>query len=305
MGGAHTRVEETTLADRLNQGGWLKATALKHHTQTSHLFPSFIFRSFTMSPTIASAWLASVALLSGSAMAAVTLQPTLTAPTELQIGQHDQFILSVKNAGNTSGSGVVVRMRFHNNLTLAYAGPTIATYPEPPSPCTVVTEAFGNSNNVRQVKCNFGTLSAGATKAVRLVVKAPASGYTLVNHNLRATSGSVLGTSTGVSTRYRHYNHSVVPDTHWNTQACGGSQPIAYDVCPPHSTVNSQVTLMSGGVWEEGTWVQTSPNTIDFNYGTDTVHLTAISSRCFRGPNAMTTTQGNPWYTVFQLCLAP
>jgi hypothetical protein len=252
--------------------------------------------------------LAATALICGQTMAAVTLQPTMTAPTELENGQHNQFILSVKNAGNTAASGVILRMRFHASLAMPYAGPTIATYPEPPSPCSVVRESFGNSPNVWQVKCNMGNVSAGATRSARLVVQAPNSGYTLVNHNLRANSGSVVGTAAGVTTRYRHYDLSVVPGTNWGTQACGGSQPIAYDVCPPSSQISSQLTLQAGGVWSEiggetGTWTQVSANAIDFIYGTDTMRLTAISSKCFRGPQSGTDYQGNPWYSVFQLCM--
>lgn len=250
--------------------------------------------------------------LTTQAMAAVTLQPTLTAPTELENNQHDQFVLAVKNAGNTAASSVTVRMRFHSSLTLAYAGPVIATFPEPPSPCTVVTEAFGNNQNVRQVKCDIGYLNAGATKSVRLVVKAPPSGYTLVKHELRATAGAALGTSNGVTTRYRHYDLSVVPGMTWNSEACGGSAPIAYDVCPPGSQVNGQFVLDSGGIWtavngNTGTWAQTSPSTIDFNLGTDVIQMTAISSRCLRGtrttPYSSPYSTSTTWYTVFKLCM--
>lgn len=261
-----------------------------------------------------SALLVSLAALSLPAMAAVTLQPSLSAPTELQIGQHEEFVVSVKNTGNTSASGVLVRMRFHAGLTLAHAGPNYAVFPAPANPCVVVTEAFGNQQNVRQVKCTIGTLNAGATKSVRLVIKAPNSGYTQVQHQLRANAGSVLGTSNGVTTRYRHYDQTVVAGTAWRTEACGGTAPIAYDVCPPASEITSQLTMNSGGTWTEagggtGTWTQTSPNTIDFQFGSDVISMSAISSRCFRGTNSSPYSSpystATTWYTVFKLCLQP
>lgn len=267
-----------------------------------------------MIKSTATALLTALAFVSLPAMAAVTLQPSLSAPTELEIGQHEEFVVSVKNAGNTAASGVVVRMRFHTSLTLAYAGPNFAVFPEPPSPCSVVTEPFGNQQNIRQVKCTIGALNAGVTKSVRLVVKAPSSGYTQVQHQLRATAGTVLGTSNGVTTRYRHYDQTVVPGTTWNTEACGGSAPINFDVCPPSSEITSQLTMNSGGTWNEaggstGTWTQTSPSTIDFMFGTDVIHMSAISSRCFRGTNtspySSPYTTSTTWYTVFKLCLQP
>jgi uncharacterized repeat protein (TIGR01451 family) len=231
-------------------------------------------------------------------MAQVNLVPSVTGPTELQLNEHEAFVLKVQNTGLTAASNVVARMALPAGTTLAAA--------DFPSYC------FEEALPTRSVRCNFGNVGrAGAsnsTKTFRVVLKAPSTAMTL-QHSMSATNAGQTFSAPGVTTAYAHYDVVATPGN-WASTACGGSGgAIAYDICPPGSIRAGTIPLNTGGTLGNSTtatWTQTSPRTLEMFTGTTTIYMAAINSKCFRGrstsPYSSPYTTSTTWYTANMIC---
>lgn len=242
--------------------------------------------------------------LAGAAQAAPVLLPALTIPTELQLGQHDEFTMSITNTGNVIASNVVMRMPFPSGLVLAQA----------PTGCSVVSnEPLGaNGPPTRQIKCAVGGLGIGVTKSYWMIVRAPTQTRTVDHRNWASASNAVSAQSAVTTTRYAHYDLTVPEGTTWVRTLCSGSAPIDFDVCPP-GTVQVPVVLdlLAGGQVARGgqlkpeiSWTQPTPHElrVDWNRPTNPFvdAMAALNSRCFRGQIQ----QALPVYAVVRYCRA-
>lgn len=256
--------------------------------------------------------LASLAsLVTGTAGAAVTLVPSGVAPTELQLGEHAVFTLAVNNTGNTAAAGVVLRMPLPAGLDVQAPG---SAY------CAVVTETFsGIPGQVRQIKCSVGNVSARKSKSFSVVVKAPSLPMLNVRHRVlaTATNGSAAF-SPMVYADYRHYDIPITAGQTWEIRSCnnGTAGPLAYSICPPSSEVSGEIVLAAGGylgdvdgqVSPDDRWLQTSPHVLRLDWVNGGVpggftNLSAIDSRCFRGPGQTIPLPGQPVvYLASKLC---
>ena len=163
-----------------------------------------------------------VATASGASMAASTLATTLSAPTELQLAQHESYRMSVKNNGSVSATGVM--------LTLPL--PAGALVPAVPPGCTFVAAA------VTELRCSPGTVPTRATRSYNVVIRAPIQQTLGFSHRISATAAGMTAVfSNAVITDYRHFDIVVVgsPTTLWEIRSCGGATPVAYGLCPATS----------------------------------------------------------------------
>ncbi|MBQ0930685.1 hypothetical protein [Ideonella alba] len=246
--------------------------------------------------------LASLVAVSGAAQAGTVLLPTLTAPTELQLGQHDEYTLSVTNTGNVIGSNVVLRMPFPSGLVLAQA----------PTGCSVISnEPLGGSGpNTRQVKCLVGGLGIGVTKSYWMVVRAPTQPRLVQHRNWASASNAASAQSVITTTDYRHYDVTVPPGSTWQRTLCSGYAPIDFDICPPGS-IQGPVTLdlLAGGQVARGgqvssimAWSQATAHDLRVDWYRPVAPfadvMQALNSRCFRGTIEQTSTI----YTVVRYC---
>jgi uncharacterized repeat protein (TIGR01451 family) len=246
------------------------------------------------------------ATLAGSSLAAVSLVPTLSAPTELQLGEYAAFRLSVKNNANTSANGVVLRLPLPVGMT-----------PQAPLPtaCAVVAEAFLSYQNVRQLRCSPGTVPARATRAYSVVIQAPALPAGIAHQMVATATGLTPSIVAYPTTQYQNFDIPIAGGSLWEIRSCGsGTGPIAYNICPASSEVVDEVELQTGGGvlggdGSTGTWIQTNPHVARIDW-TDTgsggfvTDLSVISSRCFRGPGLSVPPPGQPvWYAATKLCL--
>ena len=235
-----------------------------------------------MKPMLVSTLLVSTLLASvaGASMAAVTLVPTLTAPTELQLGEHEVYRLSVTNSGNTAASGVSIRLNLASGQ--APAGPW-------PSVCSLVGPDF---------VCNPGSVPARKSRDYLIVIKAPWVQQTFT-HRLTATgTAAATALSAPTVTNYRHFSIPITGNATdlWEMRSCnGGTTGVAYNLCPAGSEVVGDAKLQAGGVLEDllegmpATWLQTSPQTLRLDtpagpgYDAWFAQLTPINATCLRG----------------------
>jgi uncharacterized repeat protein (TIGR01451 family) len=242
------------------------------------------------------------AAFAGSSLAAVSLVPTLSAPTELQLGEYAAFRLSVKNNANTSATGVVLRLPLPVGMNAQAPLPTA---------CSVVTEAYLSSQNVRQLKCTPGTVPARATRAYSVVIQAPALPQGIA-HQMAATATGLTPSVVGYpTTQYQNYDIPIVGGSLWEIRSCGsGVGPIAFNICPTSSEVVDEIELqvgggVIGGDGSTGMWTQANPHVAHIDW-TElgsiifTTNLSAINSRCFRGPGSNT---GQTWWSASTICL--
>lgn len=246
------------------------------------------------------------AAATGASLAAVSLVPTLSAPTELQLNEYAVFRLSVKNNANTSATGVVLRMPLPVGMT-----------PQAPLPtaCSVVTEAYQSSQNVRQLRCSPGTVPARATRAYSVVIQAPALPQGIAHQLVATATGLTPSVVAYPMTQYQHYDIPIVGGSLWEIRSCGsGTGPIAYDICPTSSEEVGEVELQTGGGvlgsdGSTGVWIQNNPHVAridwtDTGSGAFVTNLSVISSKCFRGPGVSVPPPGQPlWYAANKICL--
>jgi hypothetical protein len=213
-------------------------------------------------------------------MAAVTLVPTLTAPAELQLGEHEVYKLSVTNSGNTAASGVSIRLNLASGQ--APAGPW-------PSVCSQVGPDF---------VCNPGSIPARKSRDYVIVLKAPAVQQTFTHRLTASGTAAVTAISAPTVTNYRSFGIPITGNATdlWELRSCsGGTTGVAYNLCPAGSEVVGDAKLHAGGVLEDllegmpATWLQTSPQTLRLDtpagpgYDAWFAQLTPINATCFRG----------------------
>lgn len=244
---------------------------------------------------------AAAALLAGSSVAAVSLVPTLGAPTELQLGEYAAFRLSVKNNANTSAAGVVLRMPLPVGMNAQAPLPTA---------CSVVTEAYQSSQNVRQLKCTPGAVPAGATRAYTVVIQAPTLPQNIAHQMVATSTGLTPSVVSYPATRYQNFDIPIVGGSLWDIRSCGSSVgPIAFNICPTSTEVVDEIELqvgggVIGGDGSTGVWTQANPHVarIDWTELGSVIFVTnfsAISSKCFRGPG---TNPGQTWWSASMIC---
>lgn len=243
-----------------------------------------------------------IGLATSSTMAAVTLVPSGSFPTELQLDEHAVFTLAVNNTGNTAASGVVLRLPLPAGL---------AVQPPGSSYCSVVTEPFaGLPGQVRQIKCVVGNVSARKSKSFSMVVKAPTQPLLNVRHRVLATATNGGSAQTPwVFANYQHYDIPITPGQTWEIRSCnnGIAGPLAYSICPASSEVGGDLVLMAGGylsdvdgqVSPDDRWLQTSPHLLRLDWTRNGLPaafttLSAIDSKCFRGPGQTVPAPGQP-----------
>ncbi|MBL8326278.1 MAG: hypothetical protein JNJ89_15105 [Rubrivivax sp.] len=242
------------------------------------------------------------------ASAQVMLQPSLTAPAELQIGAHDLYRLSLRNAGSTSAVNAVMR------LPLASGQQPMLPLP---TGCVKVTEAFGNQASVPQVRCTASSVPARATRSWSFVMQAPALPATVVHQARASANGVASGLSNAVTTTYAAFSIPVLPGTQWEMASCynGPAGPLAWNLCSPTAEAAGAVTLAVGGVIDTvegpiGSWLQTDPQSLRVESspaytGTDpiVINYTVISSRCLRGGGVSVPPPGGTTiYTASRIC---
>lgn len=242
------------------------------------------------------------ATLAGSSLAAVSLVPTLSAPSELQLGGYATFTLSVKNNANASANGVVLRMPLPPGMTVQTPMPTA---------CAVVTEAFLTYQNVQQLRCSPGSVPARATRSYGVVIQAPALPQAIAHQLVATATGLTPSVVAYPLTQYQNYNIPIAGGSLWEIRSCGGSSAIPYSICPASSEVVDEITLQTGGGviggdGSTGAWLQNDPQTariewVDGSTGFVT-SLSVINSKCFRGPGI--TNPGQPvWHAASKICL--
>ena len=252
--------------------------------------------------------LATLVATAGSAsMAASTLAPTLSAPTELQLAQYDSYRLAVKNNSNVGATGVMLRLPL----------PAGALVPAVPPGCTFV------ASTVTELRCSPGNVPARATRSYNVVIKAPIQQTLAFSHRISATAtGMTAALSNAVVTDYRHFDIVVVgsPTTLWEIRSCaGGAMPVAYAICPPTSEVVGDAHLLADGSLEDlysgvpGRWLQPSQHTLRWEgdevpgwQDAFVTNMEAINSKCFRGQGATQPAPGSGtsvWHTASKICL--
>lgn len=255
-------------------------------------------------------------LLAGLALAVTALptraqpalQATLSAPAELQLGAHDAYRLTLRNAGSTAASNTTVRLPLPVGLD--------AMAPLP-SGCAVVTETFGTQAGVRQLRCTLASVPARATRQWSFVLQAPTVPMN-VSHRALAGAANVAGSawSNTVATRYASFSIPIVPGLAWEMASCnnGTSGPVAWNLCPTSAEVVGEVVLAVGGVVDNadgytGAWLQTDPLSLRLTWaaepGMDAVvqNYSVINSRCLRGPGESVPAPGNPKiYLASRIC---
>jgi hypothetical protein len=252
--------------------------------------------------------LATLVATAGSAsLAASTLAPTLSAPTELQLAQYDSYRLAVKNNSNVGATGVMLRLPL----------PAGALVPAVPPGCTFI------ASTVTELRCSPGNVPARATRSYNVVIKAPIQQTLGFSHRISATAtGMTAALSNAVVTDYRHFDIVVVgsPTTLWEIRSCaGGAMPVAYAICPPTSEVVGDAHLLADGSLEDlysgvpGRWLQPSQHTLRWEgdevpgwQDAFVTNMEAINSKCFRGQGATQPAPGssNPvWHTASKICL--
>ena len=239
-----------------------------------------------------------------ASMAAVNLVPSFTAPAELQLGEYEVYRLSVKNAGNTAATGVSVSLNLPAGMT--------PVLPLPPI-CTV--------NALPQLVCASGLVPAGKTRDYAIVFMANPSAQ-VFPHQARATGAGVAQTVSAIkNTNYQNFSAPAAGSSTqlWEMRSCGGSSPVAYNLCPTSSEVVGDAILEVGRnlldllYGSPGTWMQNPQDTLvldnpaisgvqDHWSGT----LKVINSRCFRGAGQAVPapgTGGQIWYTANKICM--
>lgn len=247
------------------------------------------------------------ALLATPAHAAVSLQVTLEAPTQLQLGVVDRYTVTVNNTGSTTAGSPVMR--------LPLAGNQNAMSPLPTG-CAVVTEPIAQGQNaVRHLRCTTSTVPARGKRSWSFVLQAPPAAATVQHKAYISATGSPALWSNTVSTAYANYSVPITPGTTWVISSCynGSAGPVAWNLCPTSAEMSGEVVLAVGGVVDTvdgpiGTWLQTDPLSLRIDsapgYGADpmTLQYTVINSRCFRGGGVTSPTSGSPIYSASKIC---
>jgi uncharacterized repeat protein (TIGR01451 family) len=247
------------------------------------------------------------AAATGASMAAASLVPTLSAPTELQLGEYAVFRLSVKNNAGTAAAGVVLRMPLPVGMT-----------PQAPLPtaCAVVTEAYLSVQNVRQLRCSPGTVPARATRAYSVVIQAPALPQGVAHQMVATATGLTPSVVAYPMTQYQNFDIPIAGGSLWEIRSCanGSAGPIAYNICPASAEVVGEIELQTGGGvlgddGSTGVWMQNNPHVAridwtDYGSGAFITTLSVIDSKCLRGPGVSVPPPGQPtWYAATKICL--
>lgn len=257
------------------------------------------------------------ATLSSTSMAAVTLVPKLTAPTELQLGEYAAYTLTLTNTGSEAANNAVLRLQLVGDMQVQ----------QPlPDGCDEVVENYNGSPGVRQLRCVTAVPAFNKVRSFTAIIKAPTVQPSApVVHNTFATADFATPVlSAPVVVDYRNFLIPITPNTIWEYRACsnGTAGPLAYDMCPTSGEAISKLNLQAGGsllvsrktsattwgawVAQMGTWLQTDPAMVQINWypgrtNEATVNLHPISSRCFRG-RGLSVTGTN---IAASLCLMP
>jgi uncharacterized repeat protein (TIGR01451 family) len=248
-----------------------------------------------------------IAAATGASMAAVSLVPTLSTPTELQLGEYAVYRLAVKNNASIGATGVALRMPLPVGMTVQLPLPSL---------CAVVTEAFLNQYNVRQLRCSPGLVPARATRAYSVVIQAPALPQTVTHQMVASATGLTPSVVANPATHYQHFDLPIAGGSLWEIRSCanGSAGPIAYNICPASSEIVGDVELQTGGGvladdGSTGVWMQNNPHVAridwtDYGSGGFVTNLSVIDSKCFRGPGVSVPPPGTPiWYAASKICL--
>jgi len=247
-------------------------------------------------------------LATGPARAAVSLQVTLEAPTQLHLGVADRYTVTASNTGSTSAGSPVMR--------LPLATGQLAMLPLPPG-CAEVTEPIPPGQNaVRQIRCTTSTVPARGKRSWSFVLQAPAAPATVSHRAHVSATGSPALWSNTVSTAYASYSVPITPGTAWVISSCynGSAGPVAWNLCPASAEVSGEIVFAVGGVVDSaegpiGTWLQTDPLSLRIDsapgYGADPMVLqyTVVNSRCLRGGGVTTPPPGGTViYSASKVC---
>lgn len=271
-------------------------TTLRHRASTAALGTALAAAAF------------GAALATGNAHAAVSLQLTLEAPTELQMGVYDRYTVTLNNSGSTTAGSPVARLPLATGQNVAQ--------PLPPG-CSVVNEAIPPSQvAVRQIRCSTSTVPARGRRSWSFVLQAPAAPATVQHRAHASASGSPALWSNTVQTAYGAYSVPVTPGMTWLISSCynGSAGPLAWNLCSPSAEMSGEVVLAVGGVVDSidgpiGTWLQTDPLSLRIDsapgYGSDPMVLqySVVNSRCLRGAGeSVPPPGGTKIYTASKIC---
>lgn len=247
------------------------------------------------------------ALAAGNAHAAVSLQVTLEAPTQLQLGVVDRYTVTANNTGSTSAGSPVMR--------LPLATGQVAMQPLPPGCLEMNQPVVPGGPAVRHIRCTTSTVPARGKRSWSFVLQAPAAAATVQHKAYITATGSPALWSNTVSTAYANYSIPITPGTAWVISSCynGSAGPLDGNLCPTSAEMSGDVVLAVGGVVDTvdgpiGTWLQTDPLSLRIvsapGYGADpmTLQYTVINSRCFRGGGVTSPSSGSPIYSASKIC---